>query len=164
MVPLHTDAALDLFDRHGGSAGQDLREVALIGGFQVLDENESHSRFSRQGREKREAGFQAAGRCADADDGEMSRLPVSFGARVGGQRVLHSDCTERSGAEESVPAVAARMEVWYCLGRRQYRFTIPLPAVTALFRRGKVIAVEVPPAVSRPFNCMTFPRGGHGSS
>jgi len=65
------------FDRHpvrglqhrqGGALGQQVHEQAVLGGVEVLDQDEGHRRIGGQGVQQLPAGLKLTGRCAHGDD------------------------------------------------------------------------------------------------
>ena len=71
-VRLDLHPVLDLDDRHGGGALEQLRQHALVRRVQVLDDDEGHAAALRHVLAKLLERLQPAGRGADADDGERA--------------------------------------------------------------------------------------------
>ena len=70
MVGLDGHAIGDLSDRQGRFVAEQLGQDALVGRGQVLHDDDGHADVGGKVLEKRRDGLQAAGRSADADDGE----------------------------------------------------------------------------------------------
>jgi hypothetical protein len=59
---------------HRRVAGQQIHHHALMGGIEMLNEDEGHAAVGRQGAYELPAGIEAAGRSAYADDGEVASI------------------------------------------------------------------------------------------
>lgn len=69
---------------HRGMAGQELDQHALMGGVEMLDQNQRHAVTGGQCVEQFAARIQAAGRRPDADHGEAGVVSPAF--RCAGRR------------------------------------------------------------------------------
>lgn len=68
VIRLHRRVIGDLHHRHRRGPVQDLRQHAVIGGRQMLDDDEGHTHIGGERVEQRHDRFEAARRCADRDD------------------------------------------------------------------------------------------------
>ena len=73
VVRLDLHPVLDLDDRHGGGALEQLHHDALVRRVQVLDDDKGHAALLRHVAQEQLQRLQPAGGSADADDGEILR-------------------------------------------------------------------------------------------
>ena len=73
----------DLDDGHLGGGGEELGEYALVGGGEVLDEDDGHAGVVGEVLEEQLEGFESAGGGADGDDGEVGFCGVGGGVGFG---------------------------------------------------------------------------------
>lgn len=81
MVRFDPHPVPHLGDGHSGGAGEDLRQVALVPGIEVLHEKEGHAAVRRQALQEPLEDLQAARRRTDPHDREGR--PVRVWARRG---------------------------------------------------------------------------------
>src|SRR5439155_22759667 len=86
MVRLDLRPILSLVDPDPACAGNELRQGALVGRIEVLDQDEGHAGVGGQLPEEQATRLETAGRGADPDDGEARLAEArSFRGGVGGR-------------------------------------------------------------------------------